>query len=319
MTFQPGYPWAIVWPAHPTNWYDPANHGGVPNRPRAWCLHTPEEPDGDNYPGTPIWFAGPNRGGSTHYFVEDMPDPNHPGYSKVYQCVPESFGAIANGKTSDKPWPSWADRTTSLNWQTLSIEIEGKAATIHLTMSPMQLRTVAHLMVNRAMALRFDLGNTIGHYQVSSQRSDPGPLFPWAKLQAEIGALIGAPQPPPTEEDDDMFHRHLGLAHDAYFRGLTITEPRSIWTTGSYAPGDWDLPPEAKSMLVSVYLREGGADLADGGANAPGAKAGWCGWASGIPYTYRVYRGQDEHRSIWLNPAGHAVIEQIEVLGWYPS
>lgn len=190
MTFAPDYPWAIVYPAHPTNWYDPANHGGVPNRPRAFCLHTPEEPAGDNYPGTPIWFAGANRNGSTHYFVEAIEDPNRPGWCKVYQCVPESFGAIANGKTPDKPWPAWADRSTSLNWQTLSIEIEGKAATIHLTMTPMQLRTVVHLIQHRAAAHGFPVERTFGHYEVSSQRTDPGALFPWAELRRQLAGGI---------------------------------------------------------------------------------------------------------------------------------
>lgn len=191
------YPWAIPFWSHPTNVYFPASHGGVPNKPRAFCLHTPEEPAGDNYPGTPIWFAKPNVGGSTHYFVEAIEDPNRPGFCKVYQCVPETHGAIANGKTIDKPWPDWADRRTSLNWQTLSVEIEGYAATIQNTLMPMQLHTVADLVAHRAAAHGFptDRAHVFGHYEVASNRTDPGARFPW-------DALIAALQAEEPEEEE---------------------------------------------------------------------------------------------------------------------
>lgn len=251
MSFPADYPWAIVWPAHPTNWYDPANHGGVPNRPRAFCLHTPEEPAGDNYPGTPIWFAGPNRNGSTHYFVEAIEDPNRPGFCKVYQCVPESFGAIANGKTADKPWPAWADRNTSLNWQTLSVEIEGYAHSIHQTLTPMQLKTVAHLVAHRAAHYGFptDRSHVFGHYEVSNQRTDPGARFPWDELIAMLAG--GLPEEPRiTKEDDDM--------------AVVITEPgpvtRAYLVKGSLM--QW-IPNEAVyNGLVALYGPAKGVDQA---------------------------------------------------------
>ena len=72
MTFTADYAAAIVFPCHETNCYNPAGHGGVENAPRAFVIHTPEEP-ADDYPGTPHWFAiyhvDPKQRGSTHYFV----------------------------------------------------------------------------------------------------------------------------------------------------------------------------------------------------------------------------------------------------------
>src|SRR3990167_8757003 len=102
VSFTADYPGAIVYPAHASNYYTPAGHGGVPNRPRALFLHTPEEPsDGHEY--TPIFFADPNRQASTHYYADSDGD--------WYQLVPEVCAAIANG-LKGKRLPAWADPNT---------------------------------------------------------------------------------------------------------------------------------------------------------------------------------------------------------------
>lgn len=217
MSPQVDYPWAIPYWAHPNNYYRPENHGGIPNKPRGFVIHTPEEPAGDGYPGTPIWFQKdlPTLYGyaaSTTYFLEAVEDPNRPGFCKVYQCVPENCAAVANGVIG-KPYPAWADRNTSLNWQTLSLEWEGKAASIHQTIDAMQMRTAAHLIAHRAAFYGFDTDreHVIGHYQVSNERTDPGPRFPWDALMAELNQeddmLIRNPDGSPKQGWNNEGHR----------------------------------------------------------------------------------------------------------------
>ena len=182
--FKRDYPTAIEFPAHRANCYDPAGHGGVPNKPRAFILHTPEEP-ADNYPGTPHWFQNPAAGGSTTYFVSFL--------GEVFQCLPESWGAIANGFNPGNPqklsYPSWAS-SSSLNWQTLSVEIEGYAANIHQTMvvGGKQWNALVALIKHRCAAWKIpiDRQHIMGHYQLSIDRTDPGAAFPWAVLMAHL-------------------------------------------------------------------------------------------------------------------------------------
>lgn len=178
--FAADYPGAVVFPAHEDNAYNPQAHG-APNRPRAFILHTPEEP-ADSYPSTPHWFAQyhPNQRGSTHYFVSFTGD--------VYQCVPETWGAIANG-LDGKPRPAWAG-PESLNWQTLSVEIEGYAASIGQTLAVggPQWRALVTLVRHRCQhyGIPADRAHLMGHYELSVNRTDPGAGFPWAAFMAEM-------------------------------------------------------------------------------------------------------------------------------------
>lgn len=189
-TFAADYQGAIVYPAHPSNYYLPQNHNNIPNRPRAWVLHTPEEPSDDNET-TPAFFAGPNRQASTHYYLDSDGD--------VFQLVPESCGAIANGLRG-RPPPSWADLSTSLNWQTLSVEIEGFASSIHETMPIEGVQYMALLRLIRDRAARWniplDREHIIGHYQVASDRTDPGLRFPWDDLMLDLTRDPSAPEVP---------------------------------------------------------------------------------------------------------------------------
>lgn len=187
------YPGAIVFPAHPTNYYRPneAPQFHAPNWPRGWVLHTPEEPADDNE-STPAFFAAPNRSASTHYYMDSDGD--------VYQLVPENCAAIANGVIG-KPYPAWADPAHSLNWQALSVEIEGFAATIQHTLirGGPQWRGLVALIRDRARAyaIPLDREHIIGHYQVSNQRSDPGAWFPWVALMEDLQAA--------EEDGDEMY------------------------------------------------------------------------------------------------------------------
>src|SRR3972149_11462170 len=126
------YPGAIWWPAHESNTLGP------PCNPKGWVLHTPQEP-ADDYPGTPYYFAQPNKSASTHYFVSYL------GF--VWQMVSESVAPIANGVTMPaRPYPVWANNQQSLNRQTLSVEIEGYSATIAQTISPGQRNALLNLL-----------------------------------------------------------------------------------------------------------------------------------------------------------------------------
>ncbi len=188
-SFVADYPSAFVYPAwynlanhydSRNNYYRPEGHGGVPNIPRAWVLHTPEEPS-DNNETTPAYFAGPGRQASTHYYLDSDGD--------VFQLVPEFAAAIANG-LKGKPVPSWAG-PGSLNWQTLSVEIEGYAHSIHQTMpvGGVQFNALVNLIKGRAhvWGIPLDREHIMGHYQLSIDRSDPGAQFPWNELMEALG------------------------------------------------------------------------------------------------------------------------------------
>src|SRR3990167_3123613 len=166
MPFQPDYPGAIVVQARNFGYVVAGRH--LTNNPKAWGLHTPEEV-ADNVPQTPYYFAETNRDASSTYFVSTL------GF--VFQCVPESEGAYANA-VEGKPYPVWADSKVNLNLQTLSVEIEGMAATIHLTMprgSP-QWKALVALMAHRCKARNIPPGRTFPHRDGSIYRSDPGQL-----------------------------------------------------------------------------------------------------------------------------------------------
>jgi len=249
MTFAAAYPWAIVYPCHPTNCYSYLEHGGRIARPRAMVIHTPEE-DADNYPGTPAWFAtyhpDPNARGSTYYFVSYQLDERRPGFTRVYQCVDERDGAIANG-LNGKPRPSWAG-PDSLNWQTNNVEVEGRAGTIHQTLNVgeagrAQWRSLVDLCMWSAnrWAYPLDRAHHMGHYELSVDRTDPGALFPWDDLMA---ALQGG---------TDAMIRHNGLsawyadpAHQTFGPG----------TAGVNATVDFGIPAEAVAVEVEIYLAD---------------------------------------------------------------
>jgi N-acetyl-anhydromuramyl-L-alanine amidase AmpD len=140
------------------------------NHPKAWCLHTPEE-NPDDYPGTPYYFHNlTDRRASTHYFVSYL--------GLVFQCVPESEGAYANAREGIPTLFDWETPNFNLNLETLNVEIEGYAASIHITMprgSP-QWNALVGLMAHRCLALSIPPERTFGHYMVSKYRSDPGHL-----------------------------------------------------------------------------------------------------------------------------------------------
>lgn len=168
-----------------------AQYGYVANNnPKAWCLHTPEEP-ADDTPSTPYYFHNTANQASTHYYV------SFTGF--VYQQVPENEGAYANVREMGERF-SWED-ATNLNLQTLNIEIEGFAHNIHLTMvrGGPQWRALVMLLADRCQAHGFPIERMFGHKVVSPSRRDPGALrLDW--LVHDVNKLLEESE----EGDDDM-------------------------------------------------------------------------------------------------------------------
>ena len=185
----------FVIPAHPDNVMRDRNTGEHKpiNHARGFVIHTPEEA-ADNVEVTPYYFSrkiydqqGRQRFASTTFYGDNS--------GPLYQMVPVRFGAIANG-VNGKPYPAWADPNVSLNYQTESIELEGYAATIHLTCprgGPQWTKT-ARLLASRSVAKGWPLDrvHVIGHYEVAVDRTDPGGLDLNALVQDARGFLTGA-------------------------------------------------------------------------------------------------------------------------------
>ncbi len=193
MSFDPEYPGAEVIAAYPGNY----GYAGRQTDPRAIVLHTPEEP-ADDWESTPRWFQNPAAHASTHYYLDNDGD--------VIQMVPESEGAYAQGvKISQRRWkggagqlPPWA-ADTNLNLWAISIEMEGMAATIHKTMPRHGVQWDALLSwilyVARKYDIPLDRDHIVGHDEVASHKRDPGPLFDWAGLMADLRPSEPEPEP----------------------------------------------------------------------------------------------------------------------------
>lgn len=250
MTFEAAYPWAIVYPCHPTNRYSYLEHGAVPADPQAMVIHTPEE-TADGYPGTPAWFAtyhpDPNQRGSTYYFVSYQIDVRRPGFTVVYQCVDERDGAIANG-LNGKPRPSWAGAAGSLNWLTNNVEVEGRAATIHQTLNVgvegrAQWRSLVDLCLwsARRFGYPLDRAHHVGHYELSVDRTDPGPGFPWDALISDLNGGTDA-----MIRYNRLSAWYADPAHQTFGPG----------TVGVNASLDFQVPPEAVAVEAEIYLAD---------------------------------------------------------------
>lgn len=234
--FTADYAGAIVVPANFDNAYSVAGHGGVPNKPRAFILHTPEEA-ADNNEVTPRWFQQyhPDSRGSTHYYLDNDGD--------VYQCVPEAWGAIANGFNPGVPqrvsYPAWA-APHSLNWQTISVEIEGYAHNIASTLNQVQFDALVRLVRNRCQfyGIPLDREHINGHYQLAFDRTDPGASFPWARF---IDALSGG---------GDMFNRLNGVA--GFFSNRVFSASKdNFMALRTDFPG---LPQTAKAVELDIRI-----------------------------------------------------------------
>ncbi|MGD9893889.1 MAG: N-acetylmuramoyl-L-alanine amidase [Dehalococcoidia bacterium] len=121
--------------------------------------------------------------------------------------------------------------------------------------------------------------------------------------------LITSSTPPdPTPGGKDLMNRYVASANPAFFGGLELQGRINVWTNSPVAD-DLHVPGPG-DVLVTVYLRDGELDILDG----DGSKAGFC---SGRHTTHRVKVGPQGTRDFHLE--GVAIIDRIEVLGWFPA
>ncbi len=179
-------PHAFWWPAHPANFGTATSGYRRINVPVAIILHTPEE-DADDREITPIWFQNPAARASTHYYGDSDGD--------IIQMVLDQHAAYANGvrtETAVYPSPVWRRVGTSYNCMTLSIEIEGRAASIHHTLKigGVQWNSLIEWILFKAdeYSIPLDRQHIMGHFELANNRTDPGPKFPWDELMDALTA-----------------------------------------------------------------------------------------------------------------------------------
>ncbi len=178
-------------PAHPSNYAAAAArpYSGAARRMLAICYHTPEEPWDDNEV-TPAWFQDPRANASTHYYADSDGD--------LYQMVRDADFAWAQGVRSrdlSHPRPVWwRDEYISYNVCLISIEIEGYAHAIGKTFRPgsRQFEAVAAWSAYICQKYGIPISRThhIGHSELTRQKTDPGPDFPWTALLARIEEML---------------------------------------------------------------------------------------------------------------------------------
>ncbi len=229
MTFPANYPGAIV--------VEAAQYGySTKNHPKGFVYHTPEEVADDD-PQTPRYLAGTTRQASYTYFVSYL------GF--VFQLVPESEGAYANGIV-DKGYPSWANSAVNLNLQGISVSFEGQAANVHQTMlrgRPQWTAGVA-LVAHRAEALSINPDNWTRHKDVYTQRSDTGSLD-IAAFTRDVKAKMEGDDMPLVNEGGRIYalgamgKRHIGPGEYAGWRAMGFTAKKVSKADLAKLP-DWD-------------------------------------------------------------------------------
>ena len=189
MTFPADYPGAITdFHVNPSGYGYTTNGVALVNKPKAIVLHTPEE-TADDYESTPPYFATQGVEAGTHYYGDNDGD--------IYQMLEESECPYANGnrggvnrtwKGQVDQWPPWATAGVTLNGQTLSIELEGRAATIGQTWTDKQHDSLVAWIKHRAAhyGIPLDRDHIIGHFEVATDRTDPGSTFPWDRLMRDL-------------------------------------------------------------------------------------------------------------------------------------
>lgn len=204
---------------------NPANYGqyGRFNTPRALVFHTPEEMP-DDYESTPVWFQNPAASASAHAYADNDGD--------LYIMVDDIQAAWACGTYSDytdangvfhpsnrhwkgnyRGWAPWNTEHISNNLLSLSIEIEGFAAT--LNMPEEQYQTVLRWAYEKCVrwSIPLDRDHLIGHGDLATDRTDPGGGFPWERLMADLAALMaGGTVPVPVPPSGAVTFRPLDPA-----------------------------------------------------------------------------------------------------------
>lgn len=175
---------------------------------RALVLHTPEE-NADSHEATPDYFARRGVKRSTHDYADNDGD--------LFQMVSHADAAWGHGThAGNRVWkgepfkyPPWNPEHISNNQLSIGIEIEGRAATIHRTLSRAQYRTVALWIAYNAFtySIPLDRDHVVGHYELAADKSDPGGLpidnlIASAKMLLKKGLVPGITTETSTDEID---------------------------------------------------------------------------------------------------------------------
>jgi hypothetical protein len=217
----PDYPGVKAgwYPLHP----DKISNYGVPTKIEALCLHTPEE-DADDVESTPRFFALPaaqSSSGGTQYYGDSDGDVIQMArdWQQVHAQGVRSSGANPNVRLPRPPW--YRAERISYNTCMLSYEIEGRAATLHLTMKigGPQWNSLVAWSAYKYRQYGLPVGEIeqriIGHGSLSLDRTDPGPKFPWGEFyrQVRLRVQAGTPtQPAPTVPPSGSPHPTLTAA-----------------------------------------------------------------------------------------------------------
>ena len=174
------HPWGCTLPLqdYPT---------GARVQPQMSVLHTPETPRGPDAV-TPRLFEQPGFGASTHAFIQAAERPT------LWLMVPLQRYAWAQGtsaKTTRLPRPTWwRPAMRSYNCVGLSVEVQGHAAESGhwMTRETTQWATLVGLLAGWHTLFGYPpiRARVVGHGQLSTLRSDPGPRWPWAALLDDV-------------------------------------------------------------------------------------------------------------------------------------
>ena len=185
---------ATLWaPAHPSNYWPASRrpYRGVQRRQLGICFHTPEE-DADDVEVTPDWFQDERADASTGYYADSDGD--------IYQMVRDRDFPWAQGvrpaQRVSASFPPWYDsaRHRSFNSCMLSIEIEGRAATIEdsLVIGGAQWHSLVRWsgFVAHKYGIPVDRDHFVAHSELATFKSDPGAGFPWYYFMEWVGEEV---------------------------------------------------------------------------------------------------------------------------------
>lgn len=198
----PDYPVANAgwYPLHPKR----KSNYGIPNQIVGLCIHTPEEPS-DDIEVTPRFFrqdpAVNGSSGGTHYYHDSDGD-------VVQMCrdldTPHAQGVRSTGPNPNVRLPRpdiWKPEYISYNCMFLSTEVEGEAHNLHLTMIPgrKQWKSLVDWCAAkcRQYGIPVDRKHILGHWELATDRTDPGKWFQWDTLIKEVKEKVQGNAPIP--------------------------------------------------------------------------------------------------------------------------
>lgn len=128
-------------------------------------------------PGTLSWMRNPAAKASAHYLVTKA--------GEIYQLVRDEDTAWHAGIVNKPNWPLYDG--SNPNRYTIGIEHECMSGG-ELTEAQYQAALWLHKQLIQKYGLPIDDSRVIGHNRIDSvnRPNDPGPLFPWQRLFADL-------------------------------------------------------------------------------------------------------------------------------------